>query len=72
VTTIAPVRERFPDFAALLAAGEEEVMSMRLRKAESIGRPLGSERFLAELEARCDRTLKPGRRGRKPKNALSP
>ena len=30
------------------------------------------ETFLAALEASSDRTFKPGKRGRKPKSALSP
>jgi putative transposase len=73
LTTRAPLRERFPDFAALLAAGEDEDLSIRLRKAESIGRPLGSTAFLDMLERSSGRPLKPGQRGRKPRNsALSP
>ena len=74
VTTIGPVRERYPDFAALLAAGEDEEMSMRLRKAEQIGRPAGSSGFLAQLERESGRTLAPGKRGPKARllNAVSP
>jgi putative transposase len=72
MTEVAPVRERFVDFAALLAGGEEEALSMRLRKAESIGRPLGSESFLAALETSSDRILAPAMRGRKPKGAAAP
>ncbi len=41
---------RYPDFAALIAAGEDEALSERLRRAETIGRPLGSEAFIARLE----------------------
>jgi putative transposase len=37
-----------------------------LRAAESIGRPLGDDRFLARLERRAGRSLKPGKRGPKP------
>lgn len=67
VTARAPVLDRFPDFAGLLAAGEDEAMSQRLRRAESIGRPVGDDRFLARIERRTGRTLKPGKRGPKPK-----
>ncbi|TFI56317.1 transposase, partial [Sphingomonas parva] len=67
VTTVAPVRERFPDFAAILAAGEDAEMTMRLRKAESIGRPVGSEAFVTRLESATGRTLLPRKRGPKPK-----
>ncbi len=67
VTARAPVLDRFPDFAGLLAAGEDEAMSYRLRRAECIGRPVGDDRFLARIERRTGRTLKPGKRGPKPK-----
>jgi putative transposase len=74
LTATAPVRERYPDFKTLLAAGEDAEMSMRLRKAETIGRPIGGEAFLTLLERESGRTLAPGKRGRKPKeiSALSP
>lgn len=68
VTARAPVLDRLPDFAGLLAAGEDEAMSQRLRHAESIGRPVGDDRFLARIERRTGRTLKPGKRGPKPRN----
>jgi putative transposase len=73
ITTTAPIVSRYPDFAGLLAAGEEGEMLSRLRKAESIGRPIGDPAFLDRLEADSGRTLKPARRGPRPKlNALSP
>lgn len=73
LTTTEPVRTRFPDFAALLRAGEEQAMSDRLRRAESIGRPVGSDTFLASLETASGRALIPGKRGPKQKkSALSP
>lgn len=31
------------------AAGEDEDMSLRLRRAETVGRPIGSAAFLSEL-----------------------
>jgi putative transposase len=74
VTVTAPVRTRYPDFAALIRAGEDAELSQRLRRAESIGRPLGSDGFLEQLERTSGRRLKPGKRGPRPKelNALSP
>jgi putative transposase len=42
-------------------------MFSRLRAAESIGRPLGSESFLAKIERLTKRRLKPGKRGPRPK-----
>jgi putative transposase len=67
LTTTAPVLSRFPGFADLIAAGAEDDFTRRLRKAESIGRPVGDAAFLKQLEARSDRALAPGRRGPKPK-----
>jgi putative transposase len=74
LTLSAPVLSRYPDFAALLAAAEDEALTMRLRKAESVGRPLGEGAFVEALERQTGRRLQPARRGRKPKeiSALSP
>lgn len=65
ITATGPVRERYPDFAALIETGEDDAASDRLRKAEAIGRPLGDERFLTRLETMTGRKLKPGKRGPK-------
>jgi putative transposase len=74
VTATAPVCARYPDFAALIAAGEDELLSQRLRRAETIGRPIGQTAFLKRLERDSGRTLAPARRGRKRMeiSALSP
>lgn len=69
VTAKAPVLSRYPDFAGLIAAGEDDVLSQRLRRAEAVGRPLGGEAFITRLEAESGRALKPGKRGRRPKAA---
>ncbi len=69
VTNIAPALARFPHFGEFIAQGEEPVMFERLRQAESIGRPLGDDAFMAELEARTHRTLKPAKRGPKPQTS---
>jgi putative transposase len=66
VTALAPVRDRFPDFAGLLASEPETDLFVPLRAAESVGRPLGDDRFLARIERRTGRVLKPGKRGPKP------
>jgi putative transposase len=67
ITARAPIRERFPDFADLIASADAEAFT-RLRAAESIGRPLGDERFLAKIERATKRSLKPGKRGPKPRS----
>jgi putative transposase len=66
ITALAPIRNRFPDFADLLASAPETDLFDRLRAAESIGRPLGGDRFLARIERLTGRTLKPRKRGPKP------
>ena len=74
VTHAAPVRKRIPDLAAHLESAEDEERTIRLRRGESVGRPIGSAEWLAALEQECGRQLKPRKRGRKPevKSALSP
>jgi putative transposase len=69
LTALQPVKHRFPRFADLLAIDAAPEMFARLRAAESIGRPLGSDRFLARLERSTGRTLKAGKRGPKPAEA---
>src|SRR5450631_3461108 len=57
VTALAPVRDRFPGFADLIASEPEADLFARLRAAESIGRPLGDDRFLARIERLTGRPL---------------
>jgi putative transposase len=66
ITARAPIRERFPDFADLIASADAEAFA-RLRAAERIGRPLGDDRFLAKIERATKRRLKPRKRGPKPR-----
>ena len=63
LTDTAPVRDRVEDFAGLLRAGEDEALSMALRRAESIGRPLGDDAFMDWIEARLTRQARPAKRG---------
>jgi len=63
---LKPIRDRFPNFADMLASEPEIEMFERLRAAESIGRPLGNDRFVARLERLTGRALKPGKRGPRP------
>lgn len=66
LTKAAPIKDRFPDFTALLASGEDEERTARLRKAETIGRPIGGAAFLDALEAASGRSLRPAKRGPRP------
>ncbi len=68
VTAIAPVRERYPDFARFLSEEADDDMIKRLRRAETIGRPIGSGKFLAALERKTRRVLKAGKPGPKPRD----
>ena len=54
-----------PPFADLIATGPDPEAFDRLRHAESIGRPLGDDAFIARLEALTNRSLKPAKRGPK-------
>jgi putative transposase len=64
---VAPALERVGDFAAFLGEEFDEALSYAaLRMAESVGRPIGSPEWLADLEARTGLTLRPQKRGPKP------
>ena len=67
--TVTPsaVCERYPDFANFLSEETDAEMIERLRGAETIGRPLGSRKFLDTLERKTRRVLSPAKRGPKPR-----
>jgi putative transposase len=69
VTTAGPVAERYPGYAAFIEAGEDEALSRGLRRAESIGRPVGADAFIERLEREAGRPLKAGKRGPAPRAA---
>jgi putative transposase len=71
VTARAPVKARIPDFGDFLASAPDPDLFARLRAAESIGRPLGDDRFFARIERLTKRRLRPGKRGPKPKQRKS-
>ena len=60
-----PVADRYPNYAELIETGPDLAALDRLRRAETIGRPLGEEAFVTALEARTQRPLRPAKRGRK-------
>lgn len=65
VVTVAPALERVGDFATFLGEAFDEASTYAaLRKAESVGRPIGSAAWLAEMEAHTGKTLAPGKPGR--------
>ncbi|MBY8823789.1 hypothetical protein [Sphingomonas colocasiae] len=68
VVCVAPALERVGDFAAFLGEPFDQAMGYAaLRKAESIGRPVGSAQWMEDMEARTGLILKPRKRGPKPK-----
>ena len=68
LTRTEPVRARVEDFAGLLSQGEDAEAFRRLRRAETIGRPLGARAFIERLEQQSGRQLAPGKRGPKPRS----
>ena len=68
VVRVAPALERVGDFAAFLGEPFDDALGYAaLRKAESVGRPVGSREWLADMEAGTGLRLTPGKRGPKPK-----
>lgn len=67
LVTVAPLLERYGDFAQLLEADVEgdSATWAALRRSESTGRPVGGEQWLAALQSRCGRQLLPRKRGPK-------
>ena len=68
ITAVAPVLSRYPDFAAFIGQAPDPTALRRLRQAETIGRPLGDDAFITELETRSHRCLKPEKPGPKQKS----
>ena len=72
VAALAPLKARLPDLASLLDGDgdgdvDEDEVHDRLRRAESIGRPLGTPEFLKKVEATLGRQVLARKRGPKPK-----
>ena len=71
VVGVAPVLDRVGDFARFLDEPVDEGTAYAaLRRAETIGRPIGDPDWLEALEARTGRSLAPGRRGPKPRKGV--
>jgi len=71
LVTVAPLLELAPDWRTLLDGGLDEAALEAIRKHERTGRPLGSEAFLAGLEARLGRQLKRAPPGPKPRKTTA-
>lgn len=75
VTDLRSMKDRLPSSAGLFDLLDTDVAAFdALRKAESIGRPLGNDAFLDRIAEEIGKAVKPGKRGRRRKknSALSP
>jgi putative transposase len=63
---MTPLLDEVGDWATFLASGRDDPRLDAVCRHERTGRPLGSEAFVADLEQRLGRGLRPARRGRKP------
>lgn len=72
LVTVRPLLDRVGDFAAFLDETGDEDAVAALRKSYATGRPVGSEAWLAGLEAATARPLAPRKRGPKPKVDVEP
>jgi hypothetical protein len=63
VSGIALAAARRVDVAALIDEGPDEAACVRLRRAESMGRPLVGEPFMRHLETLTGRSLTPHKQG---------
>ncbi|MFN7400575.1 MAG: hypothetical protein ACK5SX_16305 [Sandaracinobacter sp.] len=63
---VAPLPDRFPNWAAFLDQPITDAMLGAIRSGERTGRSMGSDSFVAGLEATMGRKLARQRPGRKP------
>ena len=68
VVRVTPALDRIGDFRAFLGEEFDEAFTYAaLRKAESLGRPVGTPEWLADMAAKTGLALIPAKRGPKPK-----
>jgi putative transposase len=75
VTDLGPMKDRLPSMTGLFDLLDADVAAFdTLRKAESIGRPVGNEAFLDRIAGQTGKAVKPEKRGRRlnKNSALSP
>ena len=66
VATVAPALERVGDFQTFLSEDFDEAFTYAaLRKAEGLGRPIGSRAWLEAMAEQTGKALLPGKRGPK-------
>ena len=71
----SPILEQLGDWRAFLGTKSAEKkrhdIYATLRRHAQTGRPLGSDEFVAEMEKRTGRGLRPGKPGRKPRKQIN-
>lgn len=72
LVTVQPLLDRVGDFEAFLAQPHEPRLLAAIAAAETIGRPLGSPAFRADVSRLLNRQVEPRKRGRKPTRNLAP
>ena len=64
---VAPLLERYGDFASFLGGDEDQQATRTIRRSETTGRPAGSPEWIGLIEAQSGRTIAPRKRGPKPR-----
>ncbi|MFC1672734.1 transposase [Pseudomonadota bacterium] len=67
---VAPLLERCPDWPGLVRGADDPAVLDAMRAHKGSGRPLGTDAFVDGLEKRLGRSLRPAKRGRKPKQKV--
>ncbi|MGO4338288.1 transposase [Labrys sp. KB_33_2] len=67
ITSLTPLRQPIVNFSDLLDDETDEAMFNRIRRAETVGRPLGDDAFIDRIAILTGREVRPGKRGAKPK-----
>jgi len=67
ITLRGRLKHRFAPFRAFLATPADAAARARLQAGLTVGRPVGDEKFLLRLERLTGRTLRPAKRGPKPR-----
>ena len=68
---VEPMLARVPEWRAFLHSGLTAETAAELRKHQSSGRPLGDDAFVERMEQRAGRSLRPAKRGPKPRGAIA-
>jgi putative transposase len=66
ITATGPLHQRIYDWEEFLSSAGPEEDTLRCRLHSKIGRPLGSNSFIATLESMTGRRLRPRKAGRRP------